>query len=105
LGVKTAEAGMVRAAAGGGALCFLLYSFGEWRTIYPPRVTNGIPLFNPQSKFVTCISPSYLVKIWLFFLQFSKITMFPLFSLSRVYSVSWTMFICLILFYVSTTYK
>jgi hypothetical protein len=29
LGVKTAEAGTVQTAAGGGALCFLLCSFGE----------------------------------------------------------------------------
>jgi hypothetical protein len=41
--------------------------------------------------------------IWLFFLQFFKITVFSLFSLFSVYSVSWTMFICHILFYVSTT--
>jgi hypothetical protein len=40
LGVKTAEAGTT--AAGGGALCFLLY---------PSRITDNISLFNPQSNF------------------------------------------------------
>jgi hypothetical protein len=42
LGVKTAEAGTTTAAAGGGALCFLLY---------PSRVANSISLFNLQSNF------------------------------------------------------
>jgi hypothetical protein len=38
LGVKTTEAGTAGAAAGGGALYFLLCSIIEWRTIYPSRV-------------------------------------------------------------------
>jgi hypothetical protein len=42
LGVKTAEAGTATAAAGSGALCFLLY---------PSRVADDISLFNPQSNF------------------------------------------------------
>jgi muramoyltetrapeptide carboxypeptidase LdcA involved in peptidoglycan recycling len=40
--VKTIEAGTVGAAAGGGALCFLLCSIGERRTIYMSRIAEGI---------------------------------------------------------------
>jgi hypothetical protein len=50
--------------------------------------------------FSIVVSPNLII-----FLQFSKITVFSLFLLFSVYSVCWTMFICLILFYVSTTYK
>jgi hypothetical protein len=42
LGVKTAEAGTTAATAGGGALCFLLCSIGEWRTVYPSRIADDI---------------------------------------------------------------
>jgi hypothetical protein len=42
LGVKTAEVGITGATAGGGALCFLLYSIGEWRTVYPPGIADSI---------------------------------------------------------------
>jgi hypothetical protein len=45
LGVKTTEAGT--AAAGGGALYFLLCSVGEWRTMYPSRIADDISIFNP----------------------------------------------------------
>jgi hypothetical protein len=50
--------------------------------------------------FSVVISPNLI-----FYLKFSKIIVFSLFSLFSVYFVSWTMFICLILFYVSTSYK
>jgi hypothetical protein len=46
-----------------------------------------------------------LVKIWYFFLNFSKITIYSLISLFSVHSICWVMFICLILFFLSTTYK
>jgi hypothetical protein len=97
---------MAAAAAGGGALCFLLCSIQmtvgpvlfKWRIvlIYP---------FNLQSNVVTSISLSWLVQIWYCFLIFSKITIYTLISLFSVHSVCWVMFICLILFFVSTTYK
>jgi hypothetical protein len=93
------------AVASGGALCFLLCSIGEWRTFYVSRVADGISLFSPQSNFCNMYfsvvnSPNLII-----FLQFSKITVSSLFSSFSVYLVSWTMFICLILFYVSTLYK
>jgi hypothetical protein len=77
--VETAEAGTAVVAAGGCALYFLLY---------PSRVTDDLSLFNPQSNlcnmyFSVIIKPSLI-----FSLQFSKITVFSLFSLFSVYFVS-----------------
>jgi hypothetical protein len=51
--------------------------------------------------FFVVISPNLIP----FFLNFSKITIYSLISLFSVHSVYWVMFICLILFFVSTTYK
>jgi hypothetical protein len=48
---------------------------------------------------------SLLVQNRYFFLIFSKITIYSLISLFCVHSISRVMFICLILFFVSTTYK
>jgi hypothetical protein len=96
---------MAAAAAGCGALCFLLCSFGEWRTIYLSRIADGISLFNPESNFCNMYFSVVISPNLIFFLQFSKFAVFSLFSLFSVYYVSWTMFICLILFYVSTSYK
>jgi hypothetical protein len=48
---------------------------------------------------------SLLVQIWYLFCFFSKITIYSLISLFSVHSVCWVMFIWLILFFVSTTYK
>jgi hypothetical protein len=103
LGVKIAEAGTT--AAGGGALCFLLCSIGEWRTVYPSRVADDISLFNPWSNFCNMYFSVVISPNLIFSLQFSKITVFSLFPCFCVYSVSWTIFICLIFFYVSTSYK
>jgi hypothetical protein len=55
LGVKTAEAGTAAAAAGGGALCFLLCSI---------QMKNSSHFsFYLQSNIVTSISLSLLVQI------------------------------------------
>jgi hypothetical protein len=64
---------------------------------------SSIYPFNLQSNVVTSISLSLLVQIWYFFLNFSKIIIYSLISLFSVHSVCWVMFICLILFFVSTT--
>jgi hypothetical protein len=45
LGVKTAEAGMVGVATGSGALCILLCSIGECRTVYLSRVAASPTTF------------------------------------------------------------
>jgi hypothetical protein len=67
LGVKTTKAGTTTAAAGGGALCFLLY---------PSRVADGISLFNLQSNFCNMYFSVIISLNLIFSLQFSKITMF-----------------------------
>jgi hypothetical protein len=64
LGVKTAEVGTVAAAAGGGALCFLLCSIRV--TVGASSIqmkNNPISSFNLQSNVVTSISLSLLVQI------------------------------------------
>jgi hypothetical protein len=88
LGVKTAEAGTAAAAAGGGALYFLLCSIGECRTVYPSRITDDISHFNSQSNFCNMYFCVVISPNLIFSLQFSKITVFSLFSLFNVYSVS-----------------
>jgi hypothetical protein len=67
------------AAAGDGALCFLLY---------PSRVADDISLFNPQSNFCNMYFSVVISPNLFFSLQFSKVTVFSLFSLFSVYSVS-----------------
>ena len=92
---------------GSGRRCPLLPPLFYWRMKNSLSVSRRRRHFSFYSAIKFCnmyfsvvISPNLI-----FFLQFSKITVFSLFSLFSVYSVSWTMFICLILFYVSTTYK
>jgi hypothetical protein len=88
LGVKTVEADTAVAAAGGGALYFLLCSIGECRTVYPSCIADGISLFNSQSNFCNMYFSVVISPNLTYFLQFSKITVFSLFSLFSVYSVS-----------------
>jgi hypothetical protein len=64
LGVKTAEAGMALAVAGGGALCFLLCSIQVTVGASSIQMKNSpISPFNLQSNVVTSISLSLLVQI------------------------------------------
>jgi hypothetical protein len=64
LGVKTTEAGTTAAAAGGGALCFLLCSIQVTMGASSIQMKNSpIPPFNLQSNVVTSISSLLLVQI------------------------------------------
>jgi hypothetical protein len=86
----------------GGRRCPLLPPLFYLRmknSLSVPR-SDGISLFNPQSNLCNIYFSVVISRNLISPLQFSKITVFSLFSL-----FSWTMFICLILFYVSTSYK
>jgi hypothetical protein len=68
----------------------------EWRTIcFSP--------FNLQSNFVSRISPSTVIQIWWYlFLNVSKSTYIHLWHFYVCNSISWMLFIHLILFHIST---
>jgi hypothetical protein len=60
--------------------------------------------FNLQSNFVSCISPSTVIQIlWYLFLNFQKSTSIHLWHFFICNSISWMLFIRLILFLISTT--
>jgi hypothetical protein len=71
----------------------------EWRTVcFSP--------FNLQSNFVSRFSPSTVIQIWWYlFMIIYKISIYSFMTFFVCNSISWMLFIHLILFLISTTYK